>query len=151
MQVFLPYRSFRQSALCLDTRRLNKQIIELKQIIKASVKGFGAWSNHLIVRAWRDHESALIIYGLQCCIEYTKRTGKTHATEAWFKALISDNCVFKNDKRYLPDWCYCLEITNQYKANLLAKDPDHYSQFNWQVQPSTTRLYYVDEQFVERN
>lgn len=35
MQTFLPYKSFEQSAACLDNKRLGKQRVEVLQILKA--------------------------------------------------------------------------------------------------------------------
>ena len=48
MQTFLPYRDFRQSAEVLDSKRLNKQILEGYQILKVlnSDDPKAAWRNH---------------------------------------------------------------------------------------------------------
>ena len=52
MQTFLPYRSFSFSAGILDSRRLNKQIVEAYQIITGRVPN----KNHPACLMWKGHE-----------------------------------------------------------------------------------------------
>lgn len=53
MQTFLPYPSFRESAKCLDNKRLGKQRVECIQIIKAINNPKYGWQNHPAVKMWR--------------------------------------------------------------------------------------------------
>jgi hypothetical protein len=63
MQTFLPSPSFRESAQCLDNKRLVKQILECGQILGAldpkayeiifmKPKTGSGWTNHPAVRMW---------------------------------------------------------------------------------------------------
>jgi len=77
MQTFLPYRNFRESAECLDYKRLGKQRVEAWQILNALVnKRNGVtqkldkngklrkigWLNHPAVIMWEGYEQALKEY-----------------------------------------------------------------------------------------
>lgn len=55
MQIFLPYLNIIEVAECLDKRRLHKQIVECKQIIKAIKGETEAWSNHPIVKMYKNN------------------------------------------------------------------------------------------------
>ena len=60
MQTFLPYKSFRKTALCLDNKRLGKQRVETLQILRALTGYYnqsGAWLNHPAVKMWRGYEA----------------------------------------------------------------------------------------------
>lgn len=62
MQTFLPYPSFTLSAICLDNKRLNKQILECDQILNALAPGStSGWRNHPAVKMWRGYEPALLL------------------------------------------------------------------------------------------
>ena len=76
MQTFLPYADFRKSAKTLDNQRLNKQIVECYQVLRACRGETKGWVNHPITKAWKDHETSLAKFGLVCCEEYKIKTGK---------------------------------------------------------------------------
>ena len=61
MQVFLIGTPF-ETANELDSRRLNKQIIECKQILYAINRNSGAWANHPIVDMYKFHVDFLEYY-----------------------------------------------------------------------------------------
>jgi len=74
MQTFLPYPSFTLSAICLDNKRLNKQILECDQILNALAPGStSGWRNHPAVKMWRGYEPALIQYQNACMYEWKRR------------------------------------------------------------------------------
>lgn len=55
MQTFLPYESYELSAQSLDSRRLNKQRFECKQILNAlAPNSTSDWRNHSAVRIWPE-------------------------------------------------------------------------------------------------
>ena len=66
MQTFLPYPDFKQSAACLDYRRLGKQRVEGVQILKAILgekslngKPYKGWLNHPATLMWKPYPDAL--------------------------------------------------------------------------------------------
>ena len=64
MQTFLPYADFKDSAKCLDFRRLGKQRVEAKQILDiiTGVNPTSRWRNHPAVKMWQGYEKALLLY-----------------------------------------------------------------------------------------
>lgn len=72
MQVFLPSPDCLQTAAQLDKRRLNKQIIEAGQILRA-IDGEGrGWHNHPATRMYRIHKQWLMLYR-NCLAAYQAR------------------------------------------------------------------------------
>ena len=53
MQVFIVGNPL-ETAMILDSRRLNKQIIETEQIIKAITGESKAWNNHPVVKPYSE-------------------------------------------------------------------------------------------------
>ena len=58
MQVFVPFQDTREIAKCLDNKRLNKQLLEGRQLlnINASGRTKGAWVNHPAAKMVRGYE-----------------------------------------------------------------------------------------------
>ena len=75
MNTFLPYRSFSRSARCLDWRRLGKQRLEARQILRALRRG-GGWRNHVLM--WKGYEPALSRYMNACIREWRRRGYRTN-------------------------------------------------------------------------
>lgn len=87
MQVFLPYENdLQKSAQSLDDVRLNKQIVELCQIltiqynIRYGKSALIGYADHPIVRQYHSDSGItfLLEYGYELCAEYWFRTGKVH-------------------------------------------------------------------------
>jgi hypothetical protein len=129
MQVFIvgsPLETAR--AMAGDTRRYNKQIIEVRQILDA-LNGAKAWSNHPCVLQYRGYEGWLQNY-LKCLECYMQ--GKTQMASVW--------SILADDIR--PDW-HTQEYYDQMKRRLYTKNKDHYAQFA-EYGTSDYNLYYVD-------
>lgn len=134
MQIFIPYKEPIRVAECLDGRRLNKQVIEAKQIYDA-VRGTGkGWFNHPIVHMYKNDAQWLRFYRktLQHYKMYLDSGDPNHLgyargyserADAIRPAFISD------------------DLCDQHKRRLYTKDPEHYKQFesfgtseeNWYV------------------
>jgi hypothetical protein len=133
MQTFLPYYSSQASAEVLDSRRLNKQILEGYQILKVlgNPDPRAAWRNHPAVKMWRGHEFSLFGYIMSMVTEAKSRGIKTDKNEAnlWeLHAMQSENWGTG-----MPDW-YMDEtkmkrVITTHKANLYKKDPVYYYHF----------------------
>lgn len=145
MQTFLPLPSFRDSARCLDYRRLGKQRVECKQLLLALGVPVGehspkptAWANHPAARMWRRHELSLAHYGEVICREWIER-GYNDTLLSQFKAAyawLSDRCLGLAS----PNWIGYDAFHASHRSNLLRKDRAWYSQFGWQ---ETADLPYV--------
>lgn len=135
MQTFLPHSDLAESASVLDSRRLNKQILEAYQILKvlSGASPSGAWKNHPAVLMWKNHEHALNEYAHIMADEATLRGIKTDKNLDNLKVL---------KKQYgskwgtgFPNWFtdknIMMLVTTTHKASLFDKDPMHYAHFGY--------------------
>ena len=121
MQTFLPYSNFNKTAEVLDWRRLGKQRVEGMQIIKTilnpEAKG---WKNHPIVIMWTPYVQALQLYT------------NTMITE-WIKRGYNNNMkLYDISSIQFPHWLGNKEFHSSHRSNLLRKDTEYYSQFDWE-------------------
>ena len=139
MQTFLPYRDFSKTASCFDfvsgSRRLRKQLIEVKQILQTLNGETEGWCNHPAVRMWLHAEDALVLYGKAIFKELKKR-----GYGAAYKEVCNDIESFYVGDPFFPLWLGNKSFHRSHQSNLLRKDKQHYSQFNWKV---SDRLDYV--------
>jgi hypothetical protein len=132
VQTFLPYPDFRMSAQALDYRRLGKQRVECKQLLKAlgyEIKNHklvhctqGGWLNHPCTQMWRGYELALAEYQADCIREWEAR-GYNNTME---RVVIPDDV----DLQY-PNWLGDKAFHASHRSNLLRKDPDWYGRHGW--------------------
>lgn len=134
MQTFLPYADFRESAKALDDKRLGKQRVECKQILRALgvyvagvAKGKG-WVNHPAVRMWRGHEVALLQYAIACCQEWRRRGFEDTLLSQFRRAAI---VAWLTRSHSWPAWLGDERLHASHRSNLLRKDEEHYSRFGW--------------------
>ena len=128
MQTFLPYKSFHASAQALDYRRLGKQRVEARQILKALATG-GGWSNHPATKMWRGCESALILYSNICIKEWISR-GYNNTMK-----------ILEQPELILPQWLGDLDFHSAHRAALLHKDFDYYRKFDWSEEPALNYIW----------
>lgn len=115
MQVFIPYADPFRTAAILDYRRLNKQVIECRQILKAIRGESKAWANHPVVKMYKDNTEWLEHY-MHCMESY-------HAgalEEAKRHSELADACR--------PEWM-TQELCDHHKKRLWKKDCLHYIRF----------------------
>jgi hypothetical protein len=119
MQVFLPFRDIDRCVRILDSKRLNKQIIEAYQIYSGRVPN----PNHPAVLMWTPFKGLLSYYIKMACSEFYHRFQKPHSI------------VFRldgNSDMTIPDWMRRSNIDAinlSHKVNLLRKDYTHYSKY----------------------
>lgn len=130
MQTFLPYPEFSKSAECLDNKRLGKQRVETWQIYKALTEENYGWKNHPAVKMWKGYEHALLVYGSTICKEWIKRGFRDTMLERFnnerFKITYTKDSEIEN-----PPWFGQEDFHTAHRSNLLRKDYDYYSKFNW--------------------
>jgi hypothetical protein len=122
MQTFLPYPNFRKSLKALDSKRLGKQRVEAFQILniilnRTNTKG---WRNHPAVKMWKGYANALKLY-------------LNEAIEEWIKRGFNNTMKLEKirGKIKFPDWLGNKNFHASHRSNLLRKDKEHYSKFNW--------------------
>jgi hypothetical protein len=152
MQTFLPYESFTESAKVLDNRRLNKQIVECKQILLANLCGpyqsrelttsawksctyeefmstpkintrKTPWYNHPATKIWRSFENQLCYYAIFCCYEATNR-----GIKVTLKKFFENTYGIGHNFGYPPIIGY-EPFHASHRSNLKRKDPVYYAAF----------------------
>lgn len=124
MQTFLPYADFDQSAKILDSKRLGKQRVEVKQIYRALLGETKGWRNHPATVMWRGYEHALLGYGIAICREWIRR--------GYDDSLLTEFMAERNTadlKHTTPWWLGDKKFHRSHQSNLYRKDPDHYAIF----------------------
>lgn len=133
MQVFIVGTPL-YTAMALDRRRLNKQVIECKQILDA-INGAKAWSNHPCVLQYLDSRLWLRNY-MKCLDSYQK--GDMISAELFSSAC---DCI-------RPPF-HTGEYFKQMKRRLYTKDKEYYEQWahlgesedNWYFVNGEWRIY----------
>lgn len=127
MQTFLPYKSFTKSAQVLDYKRLGKQRVEAMQIFNAltgvptkSGKAYTGWLNHPAVVMWKGYEEALLLYKNKMIEEWILR-GYNNTMEM----------IGVSDDVDMPHWLGNSRLHASHRSNLLRKDFEFYSQYDW--------------------
>lgn len=127
MQIFI-IGSPIETADVLDRRRLNKQIIECRQILAAIEGRSKAWANHPCVLMYRKHTSWLKNF-LQCL-------------ESARHQYMAANIYSLNADRIRPPF-HTEGYFNQMKRRLYTKDNEYYKQWS-HLGESDVNWYCVD-------
>lgn len=135
MQTFLPYTDTIFVARSLDSKRLNKQILECYQILNvlSGKSKTGGWKNHPAVLMWRGFERGLWQY-VQDMIQEAKMRGiKTENNEAnlnnlrhqcWSNWGNQAPLFWQNDNEIM-------RVITTHRANLFKKDPLYYVEYQY--------------------
>lgn len=137
MQVFVPYRNPYEVARALDKKRLNKQIVECGQILRAISDLAAPWSHHPVVAMWRPWSFWLFNY-MNALICY--RDGRILASQ-----IIGHQCSEDSKRPPFLTEEFCI----QHRRRLYTKEPEHYAQFGWEVYGTSEENWYcVDGKLV---
>lgn len=82
MVVTFLFSSLQTTCNLLDIKRLNKQKIEAKEILDATLRTSGGWINHPAVNMWRGYSNALKYY-FNCIVEACIRRGLNNTMELY--------------------------------------------------------------------
>jgi Pyrimidine dimer DNA glycosylase len=156
MQTFLPYSSFYLSAKCLDYKRLGNQRNEAISILYINYRKLGAdmrgffnrtdeqaewiwkrYQNHPAVLMWEGYEDALELYYNEILREWIDR-GYNNTMRK-----IGSNPVKKWN---YPWWLGNEEFHSKHRANLLRKNYNFYSQYDWGENPADEYYWPVRKQ-----
>ncbi len=154
MQTFLPSSNPAVAARILDSKRLNKQILECYQILNvlSGQSPTGGWRNHPAVLMWKGFERGLWQYVQAMIDEARKRGIRTENNESNLNNL-KDKCWDnwgETPPLFWSDSTKLMRVTTTHKANLFDKDPLYYAKFAYAKhsiynQPccSTCKYYWV--------
>jgi hypothetical protein len=129
MQTFLPYPSFELSAKVLDYRRLNKQKVEVIQILNALNGKTKGWRNHPASLMWKNNIPALMEYF------------NTMLSE-WINRGFNNNLLFFviDQPIIYPSWLGDEEFHKAHRSNLVRKDKVHYRKY-FDIQPDLPYIW----------
>lgn len=127
MQVFIIGTPL-ETAQCLDTKRLNRQIQEAKVILD-TLNGKAAWENHPCTIQYREHTRWLQCY--LYCLKHYKSANLGSAVKA------SEYCEMMKPSFHTE------EYFDQMKRRLYTKMPEHYNQWE-HLGESDVNWYFVD-------
>jgi hypothetical protein len=135
MQVFCPYANPNKTARCLDNKRLNKQILEVIQILSANTGINVGWKmpkyvyNHPNTLLWNysQYNFYLIEYLRRLLDEYFCRKKIYHKCEIQYRILFNEIITWAyiptKIKHLTPGFC------KKHQQLLLEKDYEHYSKY----------------------
>jgi hypothetical protein len=141
MQTFLPLPSFKESAQALDRQRLQKQLVETLQIMKAVTDPTYGWQHHPAVNQWRGYEAALLMYQKACCDEFRRRgytTDLDDKTQRVFEEFVLAG-VSRHDipSLFEPWYIGVPKYHESHRSNLLRKEHEALAK-----KPETTQVWY---------
>lgn len=84
MNIFRPEYSIGESVRALDDRRLLKQIIECKQLLKIALGLSNGYAQHPVALYYSYFPDYLALYGVRACSEYSMRFNKRHKDAGFF-------------------------------------------------------------------
>lgn len=155
MQTFLPYADFKKSVACLDKKRLMSQqnecfvILDIhKKLIREhktlGSEGLASWEKHPVTRMWWGHTRSLLDYLLfvhaRVCTEFVIGEETASRVYEYLKEMHNSNLYGSKEP---PEW-FGGFIHENHQAKLLSKNPDHYGQFGWEVNPDERSWYPVE-------
>ena len=133
MQIFIVGDLF-ETAQALDSRRLNKQIIECRQILSALNGDSKFWRNHPCTLQYKEHIQWLRTY-MWFLEEWREKRSN-------LIMLIEYNLYCKTNKPLF----HTQEYFNQMKRRLYTKDNEYYKQWA-ELGESNVNWYYVDNEW----
>jgi hypothetical protein len=120
MQVFLPLPNVHDSLETLDKQRLNKQTIEISQILNVILTNGKAWANHPATLMIRGFESFGVYYGLVAC-EIAKNRGINCSNiQNTLESFAEKFNLSVNSPTY-PSWFGDEQFHKSHRAKLLYK------------------------------
>jgi hypothetical protein len=130
VQTFVPFADFKKSAQILDSKRLNKQLLEGRQIyqILASGRTKGAWVNHPATKMWRRHDNALFSYLEAIKDECVSRGISTEKNWNAITDFHQQN-YFRGEGFTLPAWWGDERVHLSHRQNLYQKNSSWYGDF----------------------
>ena len=158
MQTFLPYADLYRSASTLDWRRLGNQRKETMQILNTLAGRKKGWAGHPAVLMWKGYEPLLCMYGLAMCDEWVRRGYNDNLTPFFqderrkygmpvlrtYRTATRPTLEHVFELALYPWWWGTYAFHASHRSNLLAKDPEFYSQYGW-AEPSSLPYWWPTE------
>jgi hypothetical protein len=144
MQTFLSEYTFKASVQALDNDRLNKQLLEARQILKILVidNPKAGWFNHPAVRQWDGYIPALFRYCKVTKDECKRRSIKYDVNWDVILDLYEDwkDSVAQEEHRVVKPYWYrgwqADSVVTTHRARLHVKQPKWYKEYKPFVKPA---------------
>ncbi len=155
--------SFYFSLSCLDNKRLGKQRVEANQLISiiTTRKQFNlhnevnkytlsqlkkqypeikfGWINHPATLLWEDYLEELKLYFNICIRVWTSR--KNVKGQPMKNNMPFHKVLLREQYTRVPWFLTNTRFTNAHQSALMFKEPAHYKQFKWQVEPKLDYIW----------
>ena len=130
MQTFIPHANMPLSAYVLDSKRLNKQLLEGRQIYQILAEGrtTGGWVNHPAVKMWRNYDNWLYLYLRNIKDECVARGIKTEKNWDAIERMHEMN-YNRGETAIMPPWYTDERVHQSHRFNLYKKDPEYYAHY----------------------
>lgn len=117
VNTFLPYPDFKQTAECLDAKRLAKERVESYQIINVLLNPHAkGWSNHPVVNMWKGYVPALKLY-CNIMIEEWVELGYNNTMKLY---------DLDDERIAMPWWLGNEQFHKSHQASLVRKNKEFY-------------------------
>lgn len=127
--------------MCLDDKRLLKQILECKTIYNVYNKLSTGYSHHPVIKHYTqdaDHFNFAMCYAAQCCVEYTYRFNRLHKYNELFMT-VTQNAKFKDVDLIYVDGNFATtdleEVVESFKVKLNEKWSTSKTKPKWTRRP----------------
>ncbi|MEY4333204.1 MAG: hypothetical protein RLZZ196_1942 [Bacteroidota bacterium] len=132
MQTFMPYSDFDEVASVLDSKRLNKQLLEGRQILAALAGTSKGWRNHPATKMWAGSEGMLYKYLLAIAKECNERGIKYQNNLNAIEDIMEvhfNNITCNGRPFWMKDKTMLHRVITTHQANLYRKDSYEYGLF----------------------
>ncbi len=129
MQTFLTNSDYRRAASDLDSRRLNKQLLEGRQILAAQAGMTKGWVYHPATKMWLGGHFHLYEYLEQVKYELEFRGIETQKNWDAINQITATMFLTLDKPWWLTDIVTLDRVITSHRANLYLKDSEHYFKF----------------------
>ena len=142
MQTFITNSTDSLGVENLDNKRLNKQLLEARQILNILVTmrndstATPAWRNHPAVKMWRGHEWQLFRYCIRVVIAMQERGISYSKNYDAIDQLIKQvpDITADDIPKWMADPIQFDKIITTHRSSLYYKDPVYYAQFEGEAE-----------------
>ena len=147
MQVFVPSSKPMACAMVLDSRRLNKQVIECRQILAAIRGEKSAWANHPCVLMYSNHVEWLENY-MKCldCVREARNVHYEDYDEGVELLELAEEWRAQADAITPP--FLTEEFCKHHRDRLFTKSPEWYRDLFTLCEESYENWYFVDGELL---
>lgn len=139
MITFMPMINYREALRSLDDARLDKQILEVEQIVNAIMDPEDGYRNHPCTRMWSPYVLNLLTYGIYAVGVWAERQRKNPMERD--SRMYSRQVAIANHmgsmraakSHQIPMWVGDIDFHESHRSNLIRKDPIHYN--SWPCTP----------------